>query len=328
MKRALLSGITGQVGSYLAELLLDEGYEVHGLIRKSSTFPTARIDHLLDRLTLHYGDLNDTLALVALLDQVEPDEVYNLAAQSHVQVSFGLPMMTGQVTGLAVTAWLEALRIAGAPTRFYQASSSELFGNEPAPQNENTRISPRSPYAAAKAYAYHMTRIYREAYGLFAVNGILNNQESPRRSPTFVTRKITQAVARIQAGRQDTLALGNLDAERDWTFAGDGARAIWMMMQHEIADDWVIASGHSRSVQEFLAWALHYAGVQGSPAQDEWRERHLRREDARYRRPLEVNKLCGDATKARTLLGWEPLVSFQKLVAMMVEHDLREARRQ
>lgn len=327
MKRALLSGITGQVGSYLAELLLDEGYEVHGLIRKSSTFPTERIDHLLDRLVLHYGDLNDTLALVALLDQVEPDEVYNLAAQSHVQVSFGLPMMTGQVTGLAVTAWLEALRIAGAPTRFYQASSSELFGNEPAPQNENTRISPRSPYAAAKAYAYHVTRIYREAYGIFAVNGILNNQESPRRSPTFVTRKITQAVARIQAGRQNTLTLGNLDAERDWTFAGDGARAIWMMMQHEIADDWVIASGHSRSVGEFLRWALHHADVRGDLAQREWMERHLQ-QDAHYRRPLEVNKLCGDATKARTLLGWEPKVPFGQLVAMMVEHDLRETRRQ
>lgn len=326
MKRALVTGCTGQVGSFLVELLLDKGYEVHGLIRKASTFPTERIEHVLDRITLHYGDLTDTLGALRVLDEVAPDELYNLAAQSHVGVSFQLPHSTGAVTGLAVTAWLEALRVRGArTTRYYQASSSELHGNAPPPQNENTPIEPASPYAAAKAYAYHMVRIYREAYGMFAVNGILHNQESERRSPTFVTRKITQAVARIQAGQQDELILGNVAAKRDWGFAGDGAEAMWAMMQHEIADDWVIATGFARTVEQFLERALDHVGVCGETAHTEWFIRHLRTSDT-YRRPLEVKHLCGDATKARTLLGWIPKTSFHQLVERMVKHDVREAR--
>lgn len=322
-QKALITGITGQTGSYLAELLLEKGYEVHGLIRKSSTFPTERIDHIYDRLKLHYFDLSDPLPLVGLLIRVQPQEVYHLAAQSHVQVSFQLPLATGLHTGIATATLLEAIRIAGLAgnCRFYQASSSEIFGDSPAPQNENTKIAPRSPYAAAKAYAYYMTRVYREAYGLFAVNGILFNHESPRRSPTFVTRKITRGLARIKHGLETELVLGNLDAFRDWGFAGDYAEAIWRMVQHDIPDDWVIATGESHSVREFLETAADFLGLYEHALE-------YIRFDQKYTRPLEVPALCGDPTKAREFLGWTHRVQFRDLVQMMAAHDDEAARRE
>ena len=316
---ALITGITGQDGSYLAEQLLDKGYVVHGLIRRSSTFNTARIDHLyLDphdpdaRLFLHYGDLTDGSRLVTLLERVEPTEVYHLGAQSHVRVSFDEPEFTGDVTGLGTTRLLEALRVSKVPARFYQASSSEMFGATPPPQNENAFFYPRSPYAAAKVYSYWMVRNYREAYGLFACNGILFNHESPRRGETFVTRKITMAVARIAAGLQDVLYLGNLDARRDWGYAPEYADAMWRMLQADEPADYVVATGTSYSVGDFVRMAFEHAGL-------DW-EKHVKF-DPRYLRPTEVDDLIGDATKAKDVLGWQAQTFTPELVKIMVDAD-------
>lgn len=318
-RRALITGITGQDGSYLAELLLAKGYEVHGLIRRASTFNTARIDHLyMDphendaRLFLHYGDLSDGARLVTLLHQIGPDEVYNLAAQSHVRVSFDEPEHTGDTTGIGAMRLLEAIRMSGLHCRFYQASSSEMFGASPPPQHEQTPLSPRSPYAAAKLYAYWVTCNYREAYGLFAVNGILFNHESPRRGETFVTRKITRAVARIAAGLQDYLYLGNLDAIRDWGYAPEYVEGMWLMLQRETPDDYVLATGVGCSVKDFVQAAFAHAGL-------DW-ERHVRF-DARYLRPTEVTALIGDAGKAMRELGWNATVSAEQLARIMVDAD-------
>jgi GDPmannose 4,6-dehydratase len=318
-KRALITGITGQDGSYLAELLLEKGYEVHGLIRRASTFNTVRIDHLYRdphdpeaRLFLHYGDLSDGSRLVTLLSQIEPDEIYHLAAQSHVRVSFDEPEHTGDTTGLGTTRLLEAVRISELPVRFYQASSSEMFGATPPPQDERTLFHPRSPYGAAKVYAYWMTRNYREAYGIFAVNGILFNHESPRRGETFVTRKITMAVARIAAGQQDELYLGNLDARRDWGYAPEYVEGMWRMLQADTPDDYCLATGTSYSVGDFVRVAFEHAGL-------DW-ERHVRF-DPRYLRPSEVDDLIGDASKAKLELGWEAKVHTPELAALMVDAD-------
>jgi len=319
VKRALITGITGQDGSYLAELLLEKGYEVHGLIRRASTFNTARIDHLYRDphdegacLFLHYGDLSDGSRLVTLLHQIQPDEIYHLAAQSHVRVSFDEPEHTGDTTGLGTTRLLEALRITELPARFYQASSSEMFGATPPPQDESTIFHPRSPYAAAKVYAYWMTRNYRDAYGLFAVNGILFNHESPRRGETFVTRKITRAVARIAEGLQDELHLGNLDARRDWGYAPEYVEGMWRMLQADEPADFVLATGTSYSVGDFVRLAFEHAGL-------DW-ERHVRF-DPRYLRPTEVDDLIGDATRAKERLGWVAKVHTPELVRIMVDAD-------
>jgi GDPmannose 4,6-dehydratase len=320
-KKALITGITGQDGSYLAELLLAKGYEVHGLMRRSSTFNTRRIDHLYvdpheagARFFLHYGDLSDSGQLTSLIYNLQPQEIYHLAAQSHVRVSFDMPEYTGDISGLGVTRLMEAIRRSGIQTRFYQASSSELYGSAPPPQNEETPMQPRSPYAAAKLYAYWMVRNYREAYGLFAVNGILFNHESPRRGETFVTRKITRAVARIKLGLQEKLYLGNLEARRDWGYAPDFVEGMWLMLQQETPDDYVLATGESHSVREFLEAAFAHAQL-------DWRQ--YVEIDPRYFRPIEVDALLGDATKARRLLGWEPKVSFRELVRLMVDADLQ-----
>lgn len=326
-KCALITGITGQDGSYLAELLLAKGYEVHGLIRRSSSFNTERIDHLYrdphdpeTRLFLHFGDLSDGSALATLLRRVNPSEIYNLGAQSHVRVSFEVPEYTGDITGLGAIRLLEAIRDVGIAPRFYQASSSELYGKVvETPQRETTPFHPRSPYAAAKAYAFYITQNYREAYGLFAVNGILFNHESPRRGETFVTRKITRAVARMKHGLQDKLYLGNLDAKRDWGFAGDYVQAMWLMLQAEEPDDFVIATGETHTVQEFLELAADHAGVD---------LRGRVEIDPRYLRPAEVDLLLGDATLARQKLGWKPRVSFPELVKMMVDSDLAKAEQE
>jgi GDPmannose 4,6-dehydratase len=325
MKRAFITGITGQDGSYLAELLLGKGYEVHGLLRRSSSFNTARIEHLYSdphiegvRLFLHYGDLTDGTALTHLLQQVMPEEVYHLAAQSHVRISFELPIYTAQAVAIGTLHMLEAVRAVGGKVRFYQASSSELYGKaEEAPQNEDTPFHPRSPYACAKAFAYWQTINYRESYGLFACNGILFNHESPRRGETFVTRKITRAATRIKEGLQEKLYLGNLDAKRDWGYAGDFVEAIWMILQQEEPDDFVIATGETRSVREFLEAVFGQVGL-------DWRK-HVEI-DHRYFRPAEVDLLLGDAGKARRKLGWQPKVGFEQLVRMMVEHDWELAR--
>ena len=318
-KRALITGITGQDGSYLAELLLEKGYEVHGLIRRSSTFNTARIDHLyIDphdpeaRLFLHYADLTDGSRLVTLLERIAPHEVYHLAAQSHVRVSFDEPEFTGDVTGLGTTRLLEAIRVSEVPARFYQASSSEMFGATPPPQGEDTPFYPRSPYGAAKVYAYWMTRNYREAYGLFAVNGILFNHESPRRGETFVTRKITMAVAAIAEGRADELWLGNLDAARDWGYAKEYVEAMWLMLQAEQPDDFVIATGTSYTVRDFVQLSFDHVGL-------DW-EKYVKF-DPRYLRPTEVDNLIGDATKAEQILGWKPKVHTPELAQIMVDAD-------
>jgi len=324
MKKALITGITGQDGSYLAEWLLEQGYEVHGLIRKASTFNTARIDHLYrdphrpdTRLFLHYADLCESSALSVLLRRIQPHEVYNLGAQSHVRVSFDLPEYTGDATGLGVIRLLESVRNLERPPRFYQASSSEMFGKVRAvPQNEDTPFHPRSPYACAKVFGYWITVNYREAYGLHASNGILFNHESPRRGETFVTRKITHAVAQILAGRQTELYLGNLDAKRDWGYAKDYVRAMWLMLQQPQGDDYVIATGETHSVREFLEEAFGCVGR-------DWRD--YVKQDERYLRPSEVDLLVGDASKARRVLGWQPAVTFKELVRMMVEADLRLA---
>jgi len=318
-KRALITGITGQDGSYLAELLLGKGYEVHGLIRRASTFNTARIEHLYQdphdpdaRLFLHYGDLTDGSRLTTLLGQIEPEEIYHLAAQSHVRVSFDEPEHTGDTTGLGTTRLLEAVRIAKLPVRFYQASSSEMFGATPPPQDESTVFHPRSPYGAAKVYAYWMARNYRDAYGIYAVNGILFNHESPRRGETFVTRKITMAVARIAAGLQDELHLGNLDARRDWGYAPEYVEGMWRMLQVDEPDDYVLATGTSYSVGDFVRFAFEHAGL-------DW-ERHVRF-DPRYLRPTEVDDLIGDATKAHDQLGWKATTHTPQLAALMVDAD-------
>jgi GDPmannose 4,6-dehydratase len=314
MKRALITGITGQDGSYLAELLLAKGYEVHGIIRRSSTFSTGRIEHLYDRLHLHYGDVTDGSGLYSLLRTLQPNEVYNLAAQSHVRVSFDQPSYTANATGLGTLALLEAVRDVAPAARVYQASSSEQFGNEPAPQSEQTAFRPRSPYACAKAFAHHIAVNYRESYGLHVSCGILFNHESPRRGETFVTRKIAQAVAKIAAGKQEKLALGNLDAQRDWGFAGDYVEAMWLMLQQERPDDYVIATGETHSVREFLAIACERVGL--NPAA-------IVTHDPRYDRPAEVDCLLGDASKARRALGWSPRVDFRDLVHMMVDEEVR-----
>ncbi len=318
-RRALITGITGQDGSYLAELLLAKGYEVHGLIRRASTFNTHRIEHLYvdpheehARLFLHYGDLTDGTRLVTLLSRVQPDEVYHLAAQSHVRVSFDEPEYTGLTTGMGTTRLLEAIRAAGLSTRFYQASSSEMFGAAAPPQNEQTPFHPRSPYGAAKVYGYWMARNYRDAYGMYAVNGILFNHESPRRGETFVTRKITRAVAAIAAGRQEHLYLGNLDAVRDWGYAPEYVEAMWRMLQADRPDDYVLATGTAHTVRDFVQFAFDHAGL-------DW-EQHVRF-DERYVRPSEVDVLIGDASKATEQLGWQPRVLAPELARIMVDAD-------
>ena len=326
-KRALITGITGQDGSYLAELLLAKGYEVYGLIRRASHFNTQRIDHLYQdpheknvRLRLVYGDLNDASSLNHIMKTIEPDEVYNLGAQSHVKVSFEIPEYTAEVVALGTTRLLEAIRDSGIKTKFYQASSSEMYGNaKELPQDEKTPFAPRSPYAAAKVYAYWMTANYRDAYHMFACNGILFNHESPRRGETFVTRKITMALARIKHGVQDQLFLGNLDSKRDWGFAGDYVEAIWLMLQQPLADDYVIATGQTHSVREFLEEAFGYAGLN-------WKK--YVKIDKRYFRPTEIDCLLGNSSKARKQLGWKPRVDFSKLVRLMVDADMELVKRQ
>ena len=321
MKKALVTGITGQDGSYLADLLLSKGYEVHGIIRRASTFNTRRIDHLYRdphlngvRLFLHYGDVSDSTSLIKLLYRIQPEEIYHLAAQSHVRVSFDVPEYTGDVTALGTIRILEAVRETGLKARFYQASSSEMFGKvREVPQRETTPFYPRSPYAAAKVYAYWATVNYRESYGMFACNGILFNHESPRRGETFVTRKITRALAHIKAGLQDKLYLGDLDAKRDWGYAREYVEAMWLMLQQDEPDDYVIATGECHSVREFLEEAFSYAGL-------DWRA-HVEI-DPKYFRPAEVDLLLGDAGKAKAKLGWEPKVRFKELVRLMVDADL------
>jgi len=327
MKRALITGITGQDGSYLAELLIEKGYEVHGVVRRSSSFNTERIDHLYRdpheagvRLHLHYGDLNDGSSLQSIVSSVVPDEVYNLGAQSHVRVSFDIPEYTAEVSGLGSIRLLEAIRKVGIPCRFYQASSSELYGKvAEVPQRETTPFHPRSPYAAAKAYAFYIAQNYREAYGMFVCNGILFNHESERRGETFVTRKITRAVGRIKHGLQREVFLGNLEAKRDWGHALDYVEAMWLMLQQQEPDDYVIGTGETHSVKEFLELAFAHAGL-------DWRE-HVR-EDPRYFRPAEVDLLLADPTKARENLGWKTKIGFRELVARMVESDLALAARE
>lgn len=321
MKKALITGITGQDGSYLAELLLEKGYEVHGIIRRASTFNTDRIDHLYKdphlkdvRLFLHYGDIADSTNLIKLLYNIKPDEIYHLAAQSHVRVSFDIPEYTGDVTGLSTVRILEAIRETGCKARFYQASSSEMFGKvQEVPQSETTPFYPRSPYAAAKVYAYWITVNYRESYGIFTSNGILFNHESPRRGETFVTRKITRAAARIKAGVQNKLYLGNLDAKRDWGYAAEYVECMWRMLQQDKPDDYVIATGETHSVREFLDEAFSYLDL-------DW-EQYVEI-DPDYYRPTEVDLLVGDPGKARKVLGWEPKVDFRGLVRMMVDADM------
>lgn len=319
-KRALITGITGQDGSYLVELLLKKGYEVHGLIRRASTFNTARIDHLYvdphdaqAKLFLHFGDLSDGARLVTLLAEINPDEVYNLAAQSHVRVSFDEPEHTADTTGVGTIRLLEAVRMSGIQTKFYQASSSEMFGGSPPPQNEDTPFYPRSPYGAAKVYSYWVTRNYREAYGMFAVNGILFNHESPRRGETFVTRKITRAVAAIKAGKQDSLYMGNLDAVRDWGYAPDYVEGMWRMLQTDHPEDFVLATGGNYTVRDFLQFSFEHAGLK-------W-EDHVRF-DERYLRPSEVDALIGDASKAQDKLGWKASVHTPQLARLMVDADI------
>jgi len=367
--KALITGITGQDGSYLTELLLKKGCEVHGLIRRASTFNTERIEHIYQdphdpeaRLFLHYGDLSDSGQLTNLIYNIQPDEIYHLAAQSHVRVSFDMPEYTGDIVGLGTTRILEAIRRSGVKTRFYQASSSEMFGSSPPPQNEETPFQPRSPYAAAKVYAYHMVKNYREGYGIFACNGILFNHESPRRGETFVTRKITRAVARIRYGLQDCLYLGNLNAKRDWGYAPDFVEAMWRILQQDKPDDFVVATGESHSVREFVNLAFENAGIElewkgkgvdekgivhslassssstltsASPSSSSFAS-NLQPQtsslkigdviieiDPRYFRPTEVDFLLGNASKARQMLGWGPSVTFPELVRIMVQADIQ-----
>jgi len=325
VKKALITGITGQDGSYLAEFLLGKGYEVHGIIRRSSSFNTGRIDSLYQdphvpdvRLRLAYGDLNDASSLNTILRTIQPDEIYNLGAQSHVRVSFEIPEYTAEVTGVGTIRLLEAIRESGQRPKFYQASSSEMFGKvQEIPQRKTTPFYPRSPYGAAKLYAHWITVNYREAYNLFACSGILFNHESPRRGETFVTRKITKAAARIKLGLQQDLYLGNLDAKRDWGYAGDYVQAMWLMLQQEQPDDYVIATGETHTVREFLNVAFSHLGL-------DWQQ--YVKIDPKYYRPTEVDLLIGDATKAKKQLQWEPKVRFQELARMMVEADLEAER--
>jgi GDPmannose 4,6-dehydratase len=321
-KTALITGVTGQDGSYLAELLLSKGYTVHGIVRRSSTFNTERIDHIYQdpqeqnrSFVLHHADLTDGIALVSLLRDLRPDEIYNLGAQSHVRVSFDAPLYTGDVTGLSALRLLEALRASGIEARIYQASSSEMFGAAPPPQNERTPFHPRSPYGCAKVFAYWATVNYREAYGMYAVNGILFNHESPRRGETFVTRKITRAIARIQAGLQDRLYLGNLDAVRDWGYAPEYVDAMWRMLQRDDPEDYVVATGEAATVRQFLEVAFDHAGL-------DWAE-HVRY-DPKYERPSEVDALIGDASKAHELLDWKAQVKVAELARIMVDADIRQ----
>lgn len=321
-KRVLITGITGQDGSYLAELLLSKGYEVHGIRRRSSSFNTSRIDHLINdfrhdkdaRLFLQYADLTDSTSLIKILYNLQPDEIYNLGAQSHVHVSFEIPEYTCDVTGLGTIRILEAVRETGIKTRIYQASSSEMFGSTPPPQNEKSPFHPRSPYACAKVFAYHAAVNYRESYGMYVCNGILFNHESPRRGENFVTRKVTCAVARIKCGLQDKLYLGNLEARRDWGYAPEYVEAMWQMLQQDKPDDYVIATGESRSVEEFVIAAFDRAKL-------DWRE--YVEIDPVYYRPAEVDLLAGDASKAKAQLGWEPQVKFSELVRILVDADIK-----
>ena len=321
MKKALITGITGQDGSYLAEFLLSKGYEVHGVIRRSSTFNTSRIDHLYRdphngedvRLFLHYGDVIDASHLVTLIIYLKPDEVYHLAAQTHVRVSFDMPEYTGNVTGLGTVRIMEALRKSGVQAKFYQASSSEMFGAAQPPQNEATPFQPQSPYAVAKLYSYWVARNYRDAYDIFACNGILFNHESPRRGETFVTRKITRALARILAGQQQYLYLGNLESKRDWGYTPDFVEVMWKMLQQDQAGDYVVGTGEAHSVRDFLDEAFGYAGLK-------WKD--FVRIDPRYYRPLDVNHLLADSSKAEQDLGWKPRVCFNELVRIMVDADM------
>jgi GDPmannose 4,6-dehydratase len=322
MKKALITGITGQDGSYLAELLLSKGYEVHGIIRRASYFNTERIQHLFrdphepnNTFFLHYGDLSDSSNLARLIEKIAPDEIYHLGAQSHVRVSFDMPEYTADITGLGTIRILEAIRETRIKTKFYQASSSEMFGNaQEVPQKETTPFYPRSPYGIAKVFAYWTTVNYREAYGIFACNGILFNHESPRRGGTFVSRKITRGVARILAGKQDKIYLGNLDAKRDWGYAPEYVEAMWRMLQQEKPDDYVIATGEAHSVREFVEEAFKLVNL-------DW-QKYIAI-DPRYHRPTEINLLVGDATKAKEKLGWEPKIKFKDLVKIMVEADLK-----
>jgi len=350
MKKAFITGITGQDGSYLAELLLSKGYEVHGLIRRASTFNTGRLDHIYAdphtkgaHLFLHYGDLSDAGPLTSIIYNIKPDEVYNLAAQSHVRVSFDMPEYTGDITALGTTRLLESIHRSGIKTKFYQASSSEMFGAASPPQNEGTVFYPRSPYAAAKVYSYWITINYREGYKLFACNGILFNHESPRRGETFVTRKITRAVAAIIAGRQEKLYLGNLDAKRDWGFAPEYVECQWRMLQQDRPEDFVIGTGESHTVREFVESAFHYVGVEIEWKGDGPAQKGVVRSaigplsaafkpgtvlvviDPRYFRPTEVDFLLADAAKAKKVLGWEPRITFRELVRIMVDADLEMA---
>ncbi|MCX5810113.1 MAG: GDP-mannose 4,6-dehydratase [Proteobacteria bacterium] len=354
--KALITGITGQDGSYLAEFLLSKGYEVHGLIRRASTFNTGRIDHIYTdphiagtKLFLHYGDLSDSGQLINLIYNIQPDEVYHVGAQSHVKVSFDMPEYTGDITGIGTTRLLEAIRRSGIKTKFYQASSSELFGASPPPQSETTYFYPRSPYAAAKIYAYWMVTNYREGYNMFACNGILFNHESPRRGETFVTRKITRAIANILAGHQKKLYLGNLNAKRDWGFAPEYVEMMWLMLQQEKPDDYVVGTGESHSIREFVENAFNYAGIEiewvdsgisekgvvksfdsESTQHSTLNTQHsiktgtvLIEIDPRYFRPTEVDFLLADITKARKQLGWQPRITFSELVKIMVDYDLK-----
>jgi GDPmannose 4,6-dehydratase len=315
MKKAFITGITGQDGSYLAEMLLEKGYEVHGLIRRTSSHYFSNINHIKDRLYLHYGDLENEHHLCSLVNEIQPNEVYNLAAQSDVGISFETPEYTGNITALGTCRLLEAIKDFGKDCRYYQASTSELFGSTPPPQNENSCMIPASPYAAAKLYSHHMTRIYRQAYGLFACCGILFNHESPRRGPNFVTRKISIAISEIKRGGRKKLILGNLDAKRDWGYAPDYVRAMWLMLQRDKSDDFVIGTGEVHSVKEFCEVAFTYVGL-------DWKD-HVEI-DPYLKRPLETNDFCADFTKARTNLGWEPEVKFKRLVEIMVDHDLNK----
>lgn len=345
MKKALITGITGQDGAYLADFLLKKGYEVHGIKRRSSSFNTARVDHIYRdphesdvQFFMHYGDLTDATNLIRIIQQVRPDEIYNLAAQSHVQVSFDTPEYTANADALGTLRLLEAIRMLGLEkkTRFYQASTSELYGKvKKIPQNESTPFYPRSPYGAAKLYAYWIVVNYREAYNMFASNGILFNHESPIRGETFVTRKITRAVARIKLGLQDRLYLGNLDVKRDWGYAGDYVEAMWLMLQQDEPDDYVIATGETHSVREFVEKAFNEIGVEivweGSGVDEVGKDKNsdkiLVRIDLRYFRPTEIDLLLGDSSKAKEKFGWEPKVSFGELVEIMIQEDLKEAER-
>ncbi len=348
MKKALITGITGQDGSYLAELLLSKGYEVHGLIRRASTFNTGRIDHIyIDphitgaKMFLHYGDLSTSDQLTNLIYNIRPDEVYHLGAQSHVRVSFDIPEYTGDITALGTTRLLESIRRSGIKTKFYQASSSEMFGSAPPPQSEKTVFQPRSPYAAAKVYAYWMVVNYRDGYNIFACNGILFNHESPRRGETFVTRKIVRALVNILAGKQDKLYLGNLDAKRDWGFAPEYVECMWLMLQKDAPDDYVVGTGESHSVREFVEFAFNYAGIELEWKGEGTSEKGIVRSleagsnlcvgdvvieiDPKYFRPTEVDFLLADITKAREMLGWEPKIKLNDLVKIMVDYELKHA---